>query len=65
MRKKIVLMLAAAASLTLIPSASASPGSTCAVADPTADAVICGVVFGTVYEACAEKPLYEICKRLN
>lgn len=65
MRKKIVLMLAAAVSvLTLVPAPSQA-ASTCAVADPTVDAVVCGIVYGTVFEACSDKPLNKVCENLN
>ena len=64
MRKKIVLMLAAAASLSLVPAPSHA-ATTCAVADPTVDAVVCGIVFETVFEACSDKPLNKVCENLG
>lgn len=60
MRKKAMLILAAAAALTVVP-ASASNASTCIAADPTVDYVVCQVVYPTVMQTVC-KPLGKYCQ---
>jgi len=60
-RIKLVLVAAALAVVALGGTGTAQ-SSTCAIADPTLDHVVCGVVFGSVAPALA--PLcekYDLC----